>query len=137
MAELDLVYIAAPLSAPTAEGMAENRARGRRWCAWAARHFYVTPVAMWIVLSEEWPETPENRALGLDLDFSLILRCDALWLCGGRISSGMQLEADHARKLGVPVRDLTLIGSEPPEGGPAAEWRQLASELDVELRETA
>jgi hypothetical protein len=54
------------------------------------------------------------RDLGLACDFALIERCDELWLVGGRVSPGMALEAEHARKHGVTVADFTHAGYEPP-----------------------
>ena len=114
MSRMRIVYVAAPLNAPTREGIEVNRARASRWVAWAARQG-VAPIATWITLSGQWDESPENRERGLRIDFALIERCDALWLVGGRVSQGMRLEAEHARIFGVPVVDLTEYGPEPPE----------------------
>lgn len=111
---MKVVYIAAPLSAPTAEEMADNRARAARWAAWA---FYqgVSPVCSWIVLTGEIPDdNVELRKRGLEVDCAHVERCDALWLVAGRVSTGMGVEADHARKFGVAVHDLTHLGAEPP-----------------------
>jgi hypothetical protein len=100
-ASVKVVYIAAPLNAPTLEGREQNRKRAARWVAWAARQGFA-PVAIWIVLAGEWDETPENRTLGLD-DKALIERCDELWLCGPVVSGGMRIEAEHAKLHGIPV----------------------------------
>lgn len=116
-----VVYLAAPLSGPTHEAIQGNRARAARWCAWAVRQG-VCPVAMWIVLTGELPETPENRALGLELDCEVVRRCDELWLVGGRVSSGMQEEALEARRHGIPVLDLTELGEEPPSEDELDAW---------------
>ncbi len=107
-----VVYIAAPLNAPTREGIEENRRTAARWVAWAARQG-VAPSATWITLSGEWEETAENRALGLEIDKALVERCDEVWLVGGRVSAGMAIEAAHARALGIQVIDMTSLGREP------------------------
>jgi hypothetical protein len=113
-------YICHPLNAPTREGMEQNRRNAAKWVAWAARHG-VAPMAMWIVLSGEWEETPENRELGLQIDESQVELCQEIWLCGGRISSGMQREIDKAIASGVKVVDLTHLGELPPEED-VSEW---------------
>ncbi len=104
-----VIYVAHPLSGTYAE-MERNRLFGAHWCAWLCRHFRVATVADWVVMSTVLEETPANRAMGIECDLALIERCDAIVLVGTRISAGMQIEADHARKLGKPVVDLTVLG---------------------------
>lgn len=106
------IYIAHPLGAGA--DRPRNRMNAARWCASLAKLFEVATVADWVVLSGEWNETEENRNLGLRLDLTLVSRCDELWLCGGRISPGMRMEAERALSLGLAVRDLTTLGYEPP-----------------------
>jgi len=107
-----VVYIAHPLGqGPERE---TNRARAARWSAWAALQGYA-PIADWIILSGQWPETEELRARGLAIDVALVQRSDELWLVGGRVSPGMAIEADAAREAGIPVLDKTGLGPEPPE----------------------
>lgn len=108
-----LVYIAAPLNAPTRAGIEANRRIAARWVAWAAQQGFA-PIATWITLSGEWEESPENRRLGLEIDKALVERCDAVWLVGGRISEGMRIESEHAHERGVTVVDLTHYGVLPP-----------------------
>ena len=91
-----------------------NLYRAGEWAVWAARQG-VAPVATWTVLASNWPETSENRALGLAIDCALVARCDELWLVGGRVSAGMRVEADAARAAGVEVVDLTHLGEEAPK----------------------
>lgn len=108
-----VVYIAHPLGAGL--DREANRVNAARWCAWAACTRGVAPVADWIILSGELDESPENRTLGLACDVALVARCDEVWLVGGRVSPGMQAEADAARDLGIPVVDLTSLGYAAPE----------------------
>ena len=105
-----VVYIAHPLgSGPERE---TNRQNASKWVAWAAKTFGVAPIADWIILSGEWSE--DLRELGLFIDKTLIERCDAVWLCGGRVSPGMAIERDHALEHGVAVVDLIHYGPLPP-----------------------
>jgi hypothetical protein len=97
-----LVYIAHRLgSGPDRE---HHRAEAAKWVAWAARREGVVPVATWITLAGEWPETDEMRQHGLALDLLLIDRCDEIWLCGATISAGMRVELEHAKQRGIIVQ---------------------------------
>jgi hypothetical protein len=110
---MKVVYICHPLAGPDRE---QNRANAAKWVAWAALHRGVAPIADWIILSGELSE--DHRELGLAIDLTLIERCDELWLCGPRISPGMQIEWSRADELGLIVRDFTHLGPLPPmEGG--------------------
>jgi hypothetical protein len=99
---MKVVYVAHPLGAGS--DREENRRSAAKWCAHIGELGYA-PVADWIILSGEWDET--KRELGLEIDFALIHRCDELWMVGPRVSPGMKLESDHARRLGIPVFDYT------------------------------
>ncbi len=115
------VYVAHPLMAPHRDGIEQNRRNASKWVAWAA-HQGVAPMAMWIVLSGEWAETPENRERGLQIDEAQVGNCDEIWLCGGRVSSGMERERERARQRGIPVVDLTHLGAFPPACALCEEW---------------
>ncbi len=110
---MKVVYIAAPLTADTPEGIAENRRVGALWAAWAALSGF-SPVCSWIVLTGVLSE--EYRELGLKCDCAQVERCDSVWLCGGRISGGMRVEALHAYRREIPIFDLTVMGRLPPPG---------------------
>jgi hypothetical protein len=75
----------------------------------------VSPCATWIILSGEWEETAENRALGLETDKAELSTCDEVWLCGDGISVGMRLEKEHAESLGIPVVECFTHDGEPPK----------------------
>jgi hypothetical protein len=111
-----VIYLAAPLTAPTREGIEQNRKNAARWAAWLVVQFDVAVECTWIVLTGELEETPDNRKRGLECDLELVERCDELWMVGGRVSSGMKLESDHAAAKGLRVIDLTGFGQVPPTG---------------------
>lgn len=108
-----VVYVAHPLAGPEAN---RNRLNAAAWCGRIAKEFLVAVEASWVVISGQWPETPENRDLGLRCDLAHIGRCHELWLVGGRVSSGMGIEMRHALRNGLYVRDLTSLGYEVSEG---------------------
>ena len=49
---------------------------------------------------------PKERQLGIDLGLTLLERCDELWVFGDFISSGMRVEIDKAKELGIPLRSF-------------------------------
>lgn len=103
------VYLAHPLSAPTREGIDQNRANAAKWAAWLWRQGFAVQCS-WIVCTGELEETPENRELGLASDCEQVSRCDVMALCGPRISSGMMREARSAKL----IVDFTDRGFELP-----------------------
>jgi hypothetical protein len=110
-----VVYIAHPLGG--GHDRNDNLIHAARWVAWAASQG-VAPVADWITLAEQWDETPENRARGLAIDVALVARCDELWLCGHRISTGMRIEMNEAKRLNIPVVDYTTETGDRPASAP-------------------
>lgn len=102
-----IVYFAAPLRGATPEETAANRDAASVLVASASKLYPIAPVCSWIVLSSRWSEE-EGRKLGLEIDCALIERCDELWLCGPKrpLSEGMKIEAEHARRCLIRVRDL-------------------------------
>lgn len=109
-----VVYLAAPVSAPTIDGVRANLARAKRWL-WALRCATDWSIcAPWIPAVEAALDSGaaehDERARGLVDDVAVVERCDAVVGCGGRWSSGMLIEGHAARS----TIDLTPIGEEPP-----------------------
>lgn len=104
------VYVAHQLNAPTAAERDANRARATRWVAWLADRYLVAPVADWILLAGEWPETPELRATGLEIDRRLVELCGTIVLVGPRVSPGMVFESTWS-SLRI---DLTGLSDDAP-----------------------
>lgn len=106
-----MVYVAHPLG-PDGDQRRANQASAAKWCAALAKRYRVSVAADWITLSSVWPETPELRALGIQLDLIQVGRCDEVWLCGPRVSEGMAIEGAHSAAVHAkPVR--SFIGLDP------------------------
>ena len=98
-----LIYIASPYGAKSAEGIQENidfvKAAGR-----AAVEAGYTPVIVHLV----YPvllrdDVPEERALGISMDFQLLEKCDAMvYYTHKGVSPGMDLEIRHALEPHLP-----------------------------------
>ena len=131
-----VVYLAHPVGAATVDGVRANLARAKRWL-WAVRRATEWSIcAPWIpsveaVLDSGADESAE-RARGLADDLAAVERCDAIALVGGRVSSGMAMERDHAAACGLRVIDLSDEGEEPE---PPAMLKMLiaSAELAAEL----
>lgn len=108
---MQVVYISHQLTADTREGFERNLKNAAKWVSLAGLAGFA-PVADWITLSGEWSEV-EGRQRGLAIDCAQIERCDALWLCGGKVSPGMDVELSHAKRFGIPVIDLLQLGYAP------------------------
>lgn len=95
-----------------------NIARAKRWLGWLLRTFpQIDFAADWILWCEVLDDSNEvERQRGLNFCEVMIHRCDAIWLVGGAISSGMQREMDAALAALIPIVDLTNLtdAAEPP-----------------------
>lgn len=107
---MKIIYMAHPVSGD----VACNLANAKLWYCYFMRGYAVSILADWIITCEVFDDSdPADRARGLAADLAAVKRADELWLCGPRISSGMQAEAAVAYAAGIPVRSL-IIGAQPP-----------------------
>lgn len=109
-----LIYIASPY----AGDVEKNLAFAIRCCRFAIQQGE-TPIAPHILYPQMLNDSdPQERALGLSLGHQLLEACNELWVCGDRISQGMEGEIAAAKRLGLPLRyiceaqieDTTMTG---------------------------
>lgn len=111
-----VVYVAHPLSGD----IERNVASAKLWVRAAIDAGYA-PLAPYLTLIDGILIEPDDRDIGLEIDFAVVARCDELWLCGDRISAGMSLERDAARQAGVRVVRLFSRADIPPLDEPLEE----------------
>lgn len=113
---IDVVYMAHPVGAPDAAGVAANVARATRWYRWLLDTEPGRAItAPWLAtLLAGVPDDDANRARGLRDDCAIACRLDGIVLVGGRISTGMRHELDAVVAAGGWVSDCTWLGDEPP-----------------------
>jgi hypothetical protein len=105
---MKLVYIAHPLSGDGSRewgDCARNLERTIRFIAYAMHEG--NAVISWVHHELTWRRrlTPDSAHFYLDRDLVLLSRADELWLAGPvEVSRGMQLERDHAVRLGIAIR---------------------------------
>ena len=90
MRKSKLIYIASPY----AGDIEKNVAFARRACRYAIHQGLLDD------------SDPAERERGLRLGQQLLRRCDELWVCGDRISSGMAREISEANHLSIPVKNI-------------------------------
>lgn len=119
MAEGKIVYIASPYA-----GDIEGNVRFAKAACRLAMEHGDTPVAAHLLYPQMLDDSvPEQRELGISMGLKLLEACSELWLCGSRISDGMQEELKAAWRHRMPVRripcELVEEFLEPDAGGQA------------------
>ena len=103
MTERKLVYIASPY----AGDVKENILAAQNACRYAMAQGAV-PIAVHLMYPQFLDDSsPGDREVGLQMGIRVLKVCDELWLCGDRISAGMQRELKAAVQLGIPVRRIS------------------------------
>ena len=96
----ELVYIISPYAGDTEA----NVAFAICCCRMAIQQGY-TPIAVHLLYPQILNDLdPAERAIGLQLGLDILRHCDEAWVCGSRISPGMEGEIQTAHQLGIPIR---------------------------------
>lgn len=110
MRENKLVYICSPYAGEVQKNVEFAKAA----CRYAMKQ-NCTPIAVHLLYPQFLDDNdPAQRETGLRMGHRVLEACDELWLCGSRISTGMAMELQEAKKLGIPVRE---ISAEQIQGG--------------------
>ena len=95
-----IVYIASPFSGD----VAINVENARRYSKYAVDHGFI-PVAPHLLYPQFMDDTIEkDRELGMFFGIVLMSKCAEVWICGGRVSEGMEQEIRTAKKKGYKLR---------------------------------
>lgn len=100
--ENKLIYIASPYAGDV-EG---NVVFARAACRYAVAKG-CTPVAVHLMYPQFLDDrVPGERDTGLKMGHRVLAVCDEIWLCGEKVSAGMQAEITEAERLGIPVQSI-------------------------------
>ena len=120
MTESKLIYIVSPY----AGDVQENILAAQNACRYAMAQGAV-PIAVHLMYPQFLDDgSPEDREAGLQMGIRVLKACDELWLCGDRVSAGMQRELDAAVQIGIPIRRINsqelagCLAMEPGRGFP-------------------
>ncbi|WP_312645463.1 DUF4406 domain-containing protein [Hydrogenoanaerobacterium sp.] len=96
---MKLIYVASPY----AGDIEKNTEFAKKACRHVMNegHAFFAPHLLYPQLLND--ANPDERQAGLDMGIAVLGKCDELWACGDRISSGMQAEIDLAKQLGIPI----------------------------------
>ena len=98
-----VVYICSPLSGNTTV----NQEAARRYCRYAVDAGYV-PIAPHLFFPQFMDDADEHeRNLALFMDIVLLTKCAELWVFGEKITSGMSIEIEKAKRKGQLIRYFT------------------------------
>jgi len=100
-----LVFICSPLRA-TAEKTMEQHIAEARYFAEIVRSEGDIPVVPHLWLQGPLDDTDERqRSLGMAMGRAALLKCDAVAVFGGRVSSGMAEEIKLAKSVFLPIEE--------------------------------
>lgn len=98
-----LVYVCSPLSGD----IAANQENARRYCRSVVERGGI-PLAPHLLFPQFMDDTSaEERDLAIFMDIVLLSKCAELWVFGERISKGMSIEIEKAKRKGQPIRWFT------------------------------
>jgi hypothetical protein len=97
---MKLIYVASPY----AGDVEKNIAFAKRACRYVMEqgHAFFAPHLLYPQILDD--TDPAERKTGLKLGLRILEICDELWVCGDRISTGMEAEIELAKQLGIPIR---------------------------------
>lgn len=113
---MKLIYVASPY----AGDIKKNTEFARKACHYVMEqgHAFFAPHLLYPQLLND--ANPQERQAGLDMGLAMLTKCNELWACGDRISSGMQSEIDLAKQLGIQIRYVSeeqILGTPSPVYG--------------------
>lgn len=98
-----LVYICSPYSGD----VPANVNAAREYCRLAVDKGYV-PVAPHLLYPQFMDDNdPAERKLGMSFGNALMDRCGEVWVCGDRLSPGMEAEFDRASEKNITIKFVT------------------------------
>lgn len=101
----ELVYIISPY----AGNVQANVAFAIRCCRMAIQQGFV-PIAVHLLYPQILNDKdPVEREVGLELGLNILRHCAAAWVCGTRISPGMEGEIQAAQQLNIPIKYVEEI----------------------------
>lgn len=95
-----LVYICTPLSGE----VIKNISKAQHYCRYAVDNGYI-PIAPHLFFPQFMDDSnPKERNLALFMDIVLLTKCEEVWVFGSRISKGMGIELEKAKRKKMRIR---------------------------------
>ncbi len=107
MAEKLHYYICSPLSAPTQKGIEANKSKAGEYVNIVSCITGKRAIAPHAILPGYFDDNiPEERQLCLQFGLDVLALCEAMVVCGTRVSRGMKGEIKKAQSCGKPIYAL-------------------------------
>jgi len=107
---MKLVYICSPYAGDVEKNIRFARAA----CRYAAEQG-CAPVPVHLLYPQILNDAiPSQREAGIRMGLRVLASCEELWICGERVSHGMSCEIAEAKRLGIPILN---ISTEQIQGG--------------------
>lgn len=104
-------YICSPLSAPTQKGIEANKSKAGEYVNIVSCITGKRAIAPHAILPGYFDDNiPEERQLCLQFGLDVLALCEAMVVCGTRISRGMKGEIEKAKRCGKPIYALRGTG---------------------------
>ena len=98
-----IIYVCSPY----AGDVENNIAAARRYCRFAVESGFI-PIAPHLLFPQFLDDdNPKERELGLFFGNALLSKCAELWVFGEKITSGMSIEIEKAKRKGQLIRYFT------------------------------
>ena len=122
-----LIYMAHPVRGD----VAANRLRAMLWLKWLTLETKAVVIAPWITDVALWDDGDEHqREHGLMKCRATLVRCDELWMVGGKgASDGMRREVSWAMESGLKIVDASMMPA-PWESG---RWSLVGDPMALEI----
>jgi hypothetical protein len=103
MSERKLVYIASPY----AGDVDRNIETAKLYCRFALQNDcdFIAPHLLYPQVLND--DKPSEREACIKMGVRLLAFADELWVCEQRISEGMKIEIEEAKRLGIPIRNVS------------------------------
>ena len=98
--EKKIVFICSPYKGD----IEVNTIRAKRYGRYAVNKQQVPIIPHLIYTQFLNEDNYEERQLGMDMGLVLLSKCQEVWVFGSRISKGMELEIEEAKRRNIPIR---------------------------------
>ncbi|MBC2723229.1 DUF4406 domain-containing protein [Desulfosporosinus sp.] len=100
---MKLIFVCSPYR----DDVEANTAKAIRYCYFAYNK-KVVPYAPHLHNTQFLDEDDrEERLAGIELGLEVMKRSDELWVFGSKLTEGMKVEIEAARRLGIPIKYFT------------------------------
>lgn len=96
------------ICSPFAGDIEGNTARARRYGRFAVTKDKIPVIPHLMYPQFLYEDDPVERQLGIQMGLALLLKCQELWVFGGRVSSGMAVEIKKAKEIEIPIKYFTV-----------------------------